>query len=184
MTAIIISIFTYVQNTKSQKRQVRIGKLEEMLEIIHTLNGNYQYFEDTFFFKELVLKEKQEEEIKRYKKQIIDLIKTSTEIGLRNKLSRLYVLNNSYLPKNKLKDKISVFIACYTSIAEQTISQPFQIIDTTPFNKFPKRWDYLDFTKEIQNEIIKEMKLGYKNNIDTNNEPTKFEIEFRKKYNL
>jgi len=36
--AIVISIIAYLQNSRIEKRQLRIEKLEEMLEITHTLN--------------------------------------------------------------------------------------------------------------------------------------------------
>jgi len=179
--AIIISIITYRQNFKVQKRQLRIEKLEEILEITHILNGNYQYYEDTFTFKMAIIDDFEEnEESEKYANVVHSLIKLSEEIDLRNKLSRLYVLNNSYLPKRKLKDKIGVFIALYTSVAENTIISPNKKIDIV-FNKFPKKWEFLDFTNEIQNEIIKEMDLGYKNNINYDNN---FESEFKKRYNL
>lgn len=51
IVAIVISIIAYVQNIRIEKRQLRIEKLEEMLEITHLLKGNYEYFEDSNFFK-------------------------------------------------------------------------------------------------------------------------------------
>src|SRR5690606_18612925 len=145
------------------------------------LCGNYQYFEDTYFFKAHLLNEELEIKVhKKYISQLNELIEVSNDIDLRKKLSRLFVLNNSCLPKAKLKDKIGVFITVYTSIAEHTISQSNNSI-YSPFQNFPKRWDFLDFTREIQNEIIEEMNLGYKKNIEDKND---FELVFKNRYNL
>jgi len=181
LIAIGISIIAYIQNLKGQKRELRIEKLEEILEITHLLNGNYQYFEDTQFFKtQLLFDQTDKDEKLKYLTQIKVLQEISNEINLKNTLSRLYVLNNSYLPKKELKEKIGVFIAVYTSIAESTLSQP-TMKTNLPFNEFPKKWDFLEFTKEIQNELIEEMNLGYKNNISEKNE---YEKKFKKRYKL
>ncbi|WP_040280843.1 hypothetical protein [Psychroserpens damuponensis] len=180
--AIVISVIAYIQNTRIEKRQLRIEKLEEMLEITHILMGNYQYFEDTNFFKNIMLSEtKDSTEIEKYNRQVKSLIQISENIDLQNKLTRLFVLNNSYLPKKELKEKIGVFIAVYTSIAENTMINPKNIIDNLPFNDFPKRWDFLEFTREIQNELIVEMDLGYKDSIDNKNT---YEKKFKERYKL
>lgn len=181
LVAIGISIVAYIQNLKGQKRELRIEKLEEILEITHLLNGNYQYFEDTQFFKtHLLLDQADKDEKLKYLTQVKVLQEISNEIDLRKTLSRLYVLNNSYLPKKELKSKIGVFISVYTSIAESTLSQPTMKMKL-PFNEFPKRWEFLEFTKEIQNDLIEEMNLGYKNNISEKNE---YEKEFKRRYKL
>jgi hypothetical protein len=181
IVAIVISIIAYIQNSKNEKRQLRIEKIEEMLEITHVLNANYQYFEDTHFFKTQLLSETKESmEKDKYLFQVKELSKISKEIDIRNKLTRLYILNNSYLPKKELKEKIGVFITVYTSIAESTLSLPIKKTNL-PFNEFPKKWDFLEFTEEIQNELIKEMSLGYKNNISDKNT---FQVKFKQRYNL
>lgn len=181
LIAIIVSIISYFQNSTNQKRELRLEKLEQIIEILHALNLNYQYFEDTYLMKIDFLNNNLSAEKKTlYNKQINELIKISKEIDLRKKLARLYVLNNSYLPKNNLQDKISVYISVYTSIGEHTLIKPFNKIEV-PFNKFPKPWDILDFTEQILKELIKEMNLGYKNNINYNHS---YEKEFKQKYNL
>lgn len=180
--AIVISIIAYLQNSRIEKRQLRIEKLEEMLEITHTLKGNYEYFDDTNFFKNELLSDNKNNDIEKekYIKQVEELIKISENFDLQSKLTRLFVLNNSYLPKKELKEKIGVFITIYTSIARNTISEPFKKIKL-PFNEFPKRWEFSDFTQEIQNELIEEMDLGYKDSIDDKNT---YEKRFKERYNL
>jgi|SRR5690554_708403 len=179
--AIVISVIAYIQNSRIEKRQLRIEKLEEMLEITHILMGNYQYFEDTNFFKNIMLSEaKDNTEKEKYNRQVKSLIQISESIDLQNKLTRLFVLNNSYLPKKELKEKIGVFIAVYTSIAENTMINPNDIVNL-PFNDFPKRWDFLEFTREIQNELIEEMDLGYKDSIDNKN---LYDKKFKERYKL
>lgn len=151
-----------------------------MIEITHILNGNYQYFEDTFFFKTGLSNEQSIKKKEKYLQQVNSLMKISEEIDLSKKLSRLYVLNNSYLSKNKLKDKVAVLITLYSSIAENTIGNPIEKLDIV-FNNFPKRWDFDEYIQEIQNEIIQEMKLGYKNNMKYNFD---YEKEFKERYKL
>ncbi len=179
--AIVISIIAYFQNRKISKRQLRIGRIEEILEITHILSVNYHYFYDTYSFQKFVLSDlKDENDHKKYLRQLKALTEISNKIDLQNKLSRLYILNNSYLPKEELKDKIGVFIAAYTSLAGITISQPIRKTDL-PFTDFPKPWNFLEFTQEIQNKLIEEMKLGYKDNISKINN---YEKKFKKRYNL
>jgi len=181
LIAIVISMIAFLQNSKIEKRQLRIEKLEEMLEITHILMGNYQYFEDTNVFKnDIISGTKDNTEKEKYNRQIKGLSQISESIDLQNKLTRLFVLNNSYLPKKELKEKIGIFIAVYTSIAENTLINPNKIVEL-PFNDFPKRWDFLDFTQEIQNELIEEMDLGYKNSIDNENT---YDEKFKERYKL
>jgi len=158
---------------------LRLEKLEEIIEITHLLVQNYQYFEDSFAFKKGILNKKSDEK-EKYIRQIKALIEISENIKLREKLSRLYVLNSSYLPQNKLKDKIGVFITTYTSISEHTIISPEKKIELI-FNNFPKKWEFLEFSNEIENELIQEMNLGYSNNTKYKND---FEKEFKKRYNI
>ncbi len=96
LAAIVISIIAFVQNLKIEKRQLRIGKMEEMLEITHILNINYQYFDDTHFFKtQLLSDQKESNDTDKYLSQVKSLSEISDEIDIRNKLAGLYVLNNS-----------------------------------------------------------------------------------------
>lgn len=177
--ALILSALAYIQNYKFDKRQLRIGKLEEMLEISHILLGCYQYFQDTAYFKESLLNGKTDEK-EKYDQYVETLKKISHEIDLRKKLTRLFVLNSSYLPKNELNEKIGVFIALYTSIAETTTGVPNKLIKL-PFNDFPKPFQFMEFTQEIQNGLIEEMGLGFKQNINNKNS---YEKKFKDKYEL
>lgn len=181
IVAIVISIIAFIQNHKISKRQTRIVRIEEILEIIHILNINYHYFYDTYFFKESNLTHSIEnKEEKKYLKQVKALIEISNKINLQNKLSRLHILNNSYLPKKEFKDKIGVIIAVYSSLAASTISEPIRKEDL-PFTDFPKPWHFLEFVQEIKNELLKEMNLGYKDNFSNTNT---YEKKFRERYNL
>jgi|SRR5690554_1849809 len=181
--AIVISIIAYLQNSRIEKRQVRIEKLEEMLEITHILMGNYQYFEDTHSFKTHLSSqsENSSKDKERYVRQLKELIQIAESIKLQNMLTRLFVLNNSYLPKKELKEKIGVLITVYTNLAQNTISQQSIPNVTLPFNSFPKKWEFLEFTQEIQNALIEEMDLGYKDSINHENTYDKI---FKERYNI
>lgn len=79
--AILISIISYYQNSNNQKRELRLEKLEEIIEITHTLNGNYQYFEDTHFMKiDFLNGDLDVSEKALYQTQISELIKISEEM--------------------------------------------------------------------------------------------------------
>ena len=179
--AIFIAVLSYFQAKKINRRSLRIEKLEEILEITHIFKNNYHYFEDTFELKKNLIKaNKGDFTDKIYQIQVEDLIRISEDMKLRDKLARLYVLNNSYLPKSELKEKIGVLISCYSSLAHRTISKPFKEQDLI-FNKYPKRWDMSEYITEIQNEIIEEMKLGYKKSISDKNN---YENKFKNRFNL
>lgn len=179
--AILFAGLSYFQTSKLDKRNLRISKLEEMLEILHVLCGNYKYFIDTLNFKQKTLQAENgicnNEE---YQLQVRNLTKISQEIDLEKKLPRLYVLCNSYLPKKQLKEKIEILIVVFTCLVENTVVQSRNEVNLV-FNNFPKCQDFMDFTEEIQNELIKEMKLGYKNNISSRNT---YEKQFKERYNL
>ena len=164
LVALILSGLALFQNHKYEKRQLRVEKLEEMLEISHILLGCYQYFQDTVYFKESLINGNTKE-TEKYKQTLKNLQKIAKEIDLQKKLPRLFVLNNSYLPKKELNEKIGLFIGLYTSIAEATIGSPHKSTKL-PFNDFPKPWHFMEFTQEIQNGLIEEMELGFKPNIN------------------
>ena len=179
--AIVVSIFAYIQNSRVQKRQLRINKIEEILEITHMLNGNYHYFEESQFIKSNFSSSRDGFiEKEKYKARVKILKNISDELDFSNKLPRLYVLSNSYLSKKRLRDKIGILIAVFTSLLETTLNDPHKTA-ILPFNKFPKKMEFLEFVKEIQNELIIEMGLGYKNKLSEEN---LYEEEFRERYNL
>lgn len=182
-SAVLVSIVVYFQSSRLNKRQIRIEKIEEMLEITHILKGNYVCFINVITLKDNMkthgLGALYEENI------LVNRLKTlrqlTKEMDLQNKLVRLYILNNSYLPKTKLKDKIGILISLYASIADKTLSTSLEEY-SRPFNQFPTALDFNDFTDEIQNELIEEMGLGYKNNIQLKNNP--YEKLFKERYKL
>jgi len=179
--AMIISTLALVQNSRSSKRGLRIEKIEEMLEITHTLNANYQYFEDTHVFKmDLWLDPEKKEEQDKYLKQSQVLKDIADDINVRKILSRLYILNSSYLPKSTLKSKVGELVAIYTCLCESTVVNPTKIV-ALPYNEFPKKWEIFEFIEEIQSDLIKEMKLGYSKSAS---ESYKYTKEFKQRYNL
>ncbi|MFY0482103.1 hypothetical protein ACI6PS_05810 [Flavobacterium sp. PLA-1-15] len=183
--ALAISVISYFNTSNRDKRQLRIGRIEEIIEIIHVLIGNYRYFDDTFFLQEKIRKgieiESKKIELINLEKRQVDLLQNiSNEINLQEKLIRMTVIVNAYLPENKLRNKLRTLVTLYTSLAEATLNRKYD--DTKViFSVYPRPWIILPFIEEIQTELIKEMKLGYDNNIYGENP---FDEEFKKKMNL
>tara|TARA_R100000306_G_C4332512_1_gene120982 strand:- start:114 stop:731 length:618 start_codon:yes stop_codon:yes gene_type:complete len=184
--ALLISIIGFLYMINNDKRQLRIGRIEEIIEIIHVLMGNYRYFDDTFFLQQDLANKinEDEDEIKRLlnseKRQVEALEKISNDIELQQKLIRLTVLINAYLPNKRLKNKLRSYVGLYTSIAETTLNRNYQQTKVL-YSTYPRPWILLPFIEKCQIELIREMKLGYENNIYSENP---FEKEFKKELNI
>ena len=184
-SAFLVSVIVYFQSSKLNRRQLRIEKIEEMLEITHILIAKYEYFINVINLKNSIRNNLVDDLASLFRENRLpitlqELHQISKEMDLQNKLIRLFILNNSYLPKIELKDKIEVFITLYASIADKTLSTSLKKI-SYPFKQFPTPLNFSDFTTEIQNELIEEMGLGYKNSIQLKNTYVK---RFKERYKL
>lgn len=102
------------------------------------------------------------------------------DIALQEKLIRLTILINAYLPNNKLRNKIRSFIGLYTSMVESTLNRNYHKTKEI-FITYPRPWILLPFIEKVQTELIQEINLGYNNKIYSENP---FEKEFRKELNI
>ncbi|MFT3796488.1 hypothetical protein [Flavobacterium sp.] len=166
--AIIISIATIFFTRQNLKRQLRLSKLEEILEILLFLESHYQglfmLFKDTEhkveFPKNQQESSKYLNDLTKYKESFIKLFDYQTLI---NKVSRLNVLTKAYLPNKKnLKNKsltiADVYFAMFSYVnfdGKLSNKQAYTIIPKPPEMKF--------LIAEMVDQIIFEMKLGYKN---------------------
>lgn len=187
IVAIIISIIVFIDNSKKDKRHIRIGRLEEIIEIIHILYLHYHEFENAYFlkldlFKDGIydLKKIDKKDVRFYKSFLKSVSKTYNEIDVKKRLSRLYVLSNSYLPNKELKDKIKIFGEIYGSLVIYVIEYPFNNAEYT-FTEFRTKDDLQDYYLEIQNELVKEMGLGFKKSVSFEN---KYKSKFLERYKL
>lgn len=171
-TAIIVSIATIIITKRNLKKQLRLSKLEEILEILHYLNGYYNSIFKVFTgieksLKSLKLSDEITEEMQdsiKYREGLINNVSRETII---NKISRLKVLSNAYLKNssdiNGLKVRIhtigdlfyNMYIYCYSNGDPNIIRANENIIIPTSNQMF-------NYIKKIENDIIIEMNLGYK----------------------
>ena len=179
LAAFGVSIRANIQAYRIHKREIRIGKVEEMISIIHTLYDNYAYFIkcynlkisymiffDIISYDSYESYEEQDCAVRdkiEYERQQPILNKIFEKFDLENRLNRLYVLNNSYLPQNKHQAKINTLIDVYKCLINHILIEPFEKVHLD-YNKFPNEEDFLQFKKEVLKDLIKEMKLGYNNN--------------------
>lgn len=171
--AIIISIISLVKSNRNTKRQVRIGKLEEIIEYLQVFIVNYDFLyrihQSQLLFKNAPKNasvESLEHSLNIYK-EYVKIFKSEVDMDkLQDKNIRLRVLSNSYLPDKELKRKILSTVALMTNLVNCTIFENFEQAKRT-FTKYPSPIDFVNYVDNIEKEILTEMNLGYKGtNID------------------
>ena len=185
ISAILISIVTILMTRRNLKKQLRLSKLEEMLEILHYLNGYYNSLLRVFIGIEKSLESlktssdvtDEMKETMKYRKGLLDTIDKET---ITTKISRLRVLSNAYLKNSKnLKVRIhtiaDVYYHMYMFIA---LDGDFSIIQKNADAIIPEPSNMHRFVRKIENDLITEMDLGYKS-IPENAQIEYFKKQFR-----
>jgi len=166
--AIAISIATIYFTRQNLKRQLRLGKLEEILEILLFLDAYYRglfmLFKDTEQKVELL---EQRKELPGYLEQLSSNRESFTEMfdmkTLISKVSRLNVLSKAYLPNKKnLKSKALTIADVYFAMYYYVKSDG-NLSSKTAYTIIPNPIEMKALISELQDQIIFEMKLGYKN---------------------
>ena len=171
LIAIIISIFSYYDAAKRDRRQLRVNKIEEMIEIVLVIMGNYATFDDLFCLQQRIraisnideLEIEKNALIEKEKKYINALKTISDDINLREKVIRLNVLASSYLPNNDLKYRVKCLVGLISNIYEATVNLNYAIT-TKNFKTYPRAWTLMDFIEKLILDLSKEMNLGYHSN--------------------
>lgn len=166
--AILISVISLVISNRNTRRQVRIGKLEEIIECLQVFLINYKYLYD-LHRNQLSIKNvsdniSKDEDLKLIEnyREYVKAFKTEVEMDkFQDKTIRLRVLANSYLPDKKLKLKILSLVTLVANLVNCTIFEDFESAKTV-FQKYPNPLIFLEYIDKIEQEIILEMKLGYK----------------------
>jgi hypothetical protein len=167
-TAIIISVISLVKSNRNTKRQIRIGKLEEIIEclqffIFHYKSLNWIY-ENQVFYKRAPLEtgKLQLEHLETDYRTSVESFKKRVDMDKFQEITaRLRVISNSYLPDNELKMKILSLVALITNLVNCTIFENFDM-SRKNFKKYPDPLDFMNFISDIEMDILKEMNLGYK----------------------
>lgn len=188
LTAIIVSITTIFITRLNLKKQLRLSKLEEILEILHFLGGYYSSLLRVFIGIEKSIESLQNsseitDEMKetiKYRKGLVDTINKEV---ITNKISRLRVLSNAYLKNStskNLKARIhtigDVFYHMYMFVY---LDGDGSIITKNKDAIIPHPHNMNKFIKELENDIIIEMKLGY-SSISEETQEKYFKNQFRK----
>lgn len=189
ISAITVSIVTIFITRKNLKKQLRLSKLEEMLEILHFLNGYYSSLLRVFIGIEKSIESFQNsnditdamKEAIKYRKGLIDTISKET---ITNKISRLRVLSNAYLKNSSkvsgLKVRIhtvgDVFYHMYMFIfldGDSNLIRKNENAIIPPPDKMNK------FIRKIENDLIVEMNFGYRS-IKEDEQENYFQLQFKK----
>lgn len=188
--AVVVSITTIYITKQNLKKQLRLGKLEEMLEILYYLNGYYRSLYALFNEIERLIKSLEDSnefptdfrDINKYRMGFIEKVNRELIIG---KISRLKVLSNAYLKNSKkiggLKERIHTISGVYYEmyifiyLQGETIKKSNAVIPTLD--------QMQNYMNNIEGDLIIEMSLGYRR-IDGKRQVKYFETQFKKDIEL
>jgi len=189
ITAIIVSIATIFITRKNLKKQLRLSKLEEILEILHFLNGYYSSLLKVFIGIEKSIESLQNsnditKEIKetiKYRKGLIDTISKET---ITNKILRLRVLSNAYIKNSSKEGGLKVRIHTVADLFYHMYMFTFLDGDSDLIRKnknaiIPPPDKMSKYIRKIENDLIVEMNLGYRS-LKENEQEEYFKNQFKK----
>jgi len=180
IVAICISLATIFVTRTNLKRQLRLGKLEEILEIIHFMKGYYPDLHRVFIGIERSIQELTKSNI------ISDNLKEAIKYqkGFIETITKEDLTSNAYLPNHKridnLKNRIhTAGIVYYHMYVFICLDGDPSIIKKTKDAIIPNPKDFLGFLTDLEKDIIKEMKLGYER-MDEKSQAEYFATKFKK----
>ncbi|MBC7847746.1 MAG: hypothetical protein H7Y10_14800 [Flavobacterium sp.] len=164
--AIILSIIALYLNKRNIKRQLRIGKLEEILENVLYLSNFYtQLLILSTDLKDINEKKLNNENVEINEKQFREEIERFKNVIDKNKIqqvvSRTSVLTNAYLPNGSLKNRILTFNHLLSIMFGSVMSEAYYILEQNYKEGIPRRKKIGEFIIKIENDLIKEMNLGF-----------------------
>ncbi len=170
ITALVISILTIYFTRKNIKKQIKVNKIEEILEILNSLSKYYMpmfwLVNDAIEIREKLNKGEKlvgsELDHSNKSKEFIDSIDKEV---LERRISRLYILVNAYVSNkanSNLKLRILALSNLYGVMFQSISNNEFFFIDTNFKEGIPKRGKLSNFIIEIENDLIKEMDLGHR----------------------
>lgn len=187
ITALLISVFSLIISSKNNKRQIRVNKLEELLEINLFLLYHYEVLLEIYKIQCEIRKPNNKNgiEIMNLQKIEDELIHGFFEIVGRNtftnKLIRLEVLSRSYLPSTDAKLKILYLADLYLNLSSTTLFKDYEKTKVK-YESYPDLDKIFEYVEDVENEIILQMKLGYK--ILSKKEFENYKNRFKKDLNI
>lgn len=180
--AILFTALSYVNDNKKNRRELRIAKLEELLELNIFFLNNYDFLLEIASYRDKI----------KFPGQItLESVLNNENFGDKESdlfleivgannfdknLVRFNVLANAYLPNSELKLKCLSLVELNANLYNYAVYKTLQVRETYP--KFPIKKDYFDYIEDIEKEITTEMNLGYESYKDKDRE--KYNPIFRK----
>ncbi|CAA9194673.1 hypothetical protein FLA105534_00263 [Flavobacterium bizetiae] len=168
LIAITISIITIVMTRKNLKRQLRLAKLEEILEILQFIIGYYRILFSLFHgieknLNSLETSNEITKEMRKTMKQQIHFIEINNREIVTSKIARLKILSNAYLTNsNNLKIKLHTISDVFYNMYMYVHSNGGVMRKKEANVIIPNPKEMSMLIEKIEEEIIIEMNLGYK----------------------
>ena len=164
--ALVASIYAIYSTRRNVKKQLRLSKLEEIIEILTFMEGYYKslfwLFHDTKDILESNEQGKGIAEKMNYNNEARNgFLEIVTKEKVIDKTTRLTTLSNAYLPNtNNLKLKVNtlatIYYNMYRFICKGDLSEREEL------SIIPKPPQMERFIRKVEGLVIKEMNLGYK----------------------
>lgn len=170
IAAIAISIIALAINIKNVKKQIRVGRIEEILEALNMLSRYYiplvLYIHEMKDIQEVKASGKaMPEYLTDHSERLKVFLDSIDKVKLESKISRMSILSDSYLSnKNnrKLKIKIHMFAFLISLMFYVVYNNDLHFLETEYPHRLPRRARMGPFIVGITDDLIKEMQLGYK----------------------
>ncbi|RBN50624.1 hypothetical protein [Flavobacterium psychrolimnae] len=162
--AICISVISTIVAWKNTQKQIRVNRIEEIILVLQTLNGIYiNMFWLLNDLKKLNIENTYE--LSEWETRAEKLFAMLKENVSTDGFKRLRVLLNAYLPNKKgtpIKIKLLAISALYYDYFVAIENKNFTII-TNKYDseKIPKPNVMSNYLNALENDLIKEMKLGF-----------------------
>jgi hypothetical protein len=162
--AICISVISTIVAWKNTQKQIRVNRIEEIILVLQTLNGIYiQLFWLLNDLKKLNIENTYE--LSEWETRVEKLFGKLKENVSNDGFKRLRVLVNAYLPNKRgssIKIKLLAISALYYDYFVAIENKDFTII-TNKYSpeEIPKPKIMSKYLNALENDLIKEMKLGF-----------------------
>lgn len=156
LTAIIVSLASFIQNKKSRKIQIQTSKLEELLELVLELSKYYPKFMQLYFETVKYYDQNNTDinSINDYFKKRDSMISLNEQIKIDKLLSRIEVLYISYT-KKKLRENIELYFNLMDTFFDFVIN----LNNIRKNKKYPNAFPDYDKERILVDNVIKELKL-------------------------
>jgi hypothetical protein len=181
LLAIIVSVIAVLISVRNAKRQIKIGKIEEISEILNSLKDFYPAIYRLFKISEKIRVAEPNELQKlsdEYDECALHVRQFITPQELMTKINRLRVLTNAYLTQFDIKLNILCTIEMFGHMATQAFTNQYEDCLAEFPKGMPELKKFQDIVEELQVKVIKEMNLG--NDYITQDKLTKFDDIFKK----